>query len=1185
MTLAAAAGLSAGCQQMEEMRTLAPGDVRPPVLNPLGTDAVVVTEDNLDETVTFVWDAADFGVRAQVSYTLEAEYEDAESGETRRVSLQSGITATSLEMTYETLNYTIGLAADMGGLGVPLETPSPVDFYVGASLGNSSDIYYSQPAGLTMTVIYAEPRYPNVWVIGKYSNWEHARSQYLFSFDNNAEFEGIIDFGENAAENNGGTADDIGFKLTGAANWNNATGNWGLGAERPEAEADEVTLINNGGNISNVYTKRYYSFAYNTTTLALTKQYSFDRLVVYGTAVGDAEQTMLFNTSEQEFYIDATLVEGNLNFALVDGAERTVLGSATSGMLDGSESNPIAAAAGNYRIYVNLNNSEEKTYEFNADDYGKEIDEGEEITDPTGHTWGICGTMNNWGNAGTDGEVQPDLAMVLDGDYYVRRNVSLTTADLFKVRYDNAWNDDSNNPTNYGTSADFQLTPADNSTYMAAALVSNGNGNLSVTADGSYDIYFNVDNGYLHVRPAESPAPGAIGWGLVGSFTDWLPGEDLPMTAATGDGQEYYVYEGLDLEEAATFKFRYGNMFRDGSDNTYGLPAGTAGNVTLNAPVNLDADGGSADLSVAAGVYNIVLYPTQRVAYIIEQDADVNVPDRITWGITGTMTGWADNMDKLMSQADGYYVLKNLEVTADGAEFKFRYGNNWDGANYGFASTSSVSASENVIALVSGGSGNLKITAEGNYDLYLNPDYGFAYVMTAGTPAPAVVSFGINAGITLDMPDLTMAQSGNEFVCNNVRFPEADQFRIRVSNNDGITYGGTWNGVNVPIQAVEGGSSISVPAGLYDIYFNYGTKEIRVVGTSAEPQWGIIGTFSGWANDRIMTAEDGYLVYKGLTFDTDNEPTGNGDSNAFKFRYGWNWDLGSIGYAGSAFEVTVNAAVPVVNDSGSGNLIVPSAGTYDIYLDLSNMQVWVMTSGMKPGDQPLPTVPQPDPAPAFNEELLNYKAVGVHNGWSDDIVTNHDDLGLLYWTGLTFAEGSAEGGHFKIKLAGPWDNATTYGVPGGTSAQIGVPLNVSNANEGGSSNIAVPERNEPYDVYFDFRSKVIYLVNSGETDILKWGLVGEMTGWGTDSDIQVTEEMSGYPGVYIWKDVALNAREGFKIRCNSSYNHQYSVGATLADRTKITVYSGSADNMTVSESGTYDIYFDYPNEKVWVVKK
>lgn len=1077
---AAAAGISSACTQMEEMRTLSPDEVRPPVLNPIDIDEITVTEDNLDETVTFVWDAADFGVRTQVSYVLEARFDDPETGQTRSAAIQSGISSTSLEMTYENLNYTIGLASDLGGLGVPLETPSLVKFYVGASVGTSADVYMSEPLELKMSVIYAEPRYPNVWVIGKYSNWDHSRSQHLFSFGNDAEFEGIVDFGENAAENNGGSSDDVGFKLTGAANWNNATGNWGVGAERPEAEAEEITLVNNGGNIANVFTKRYYSFAYNTTTLELVRQYAFDRLVVYGSALGETEQTMLFNTLDQKFWLDVTLAEGILNFALVDGQERTVLGSVTAGQLDGTGDNPVAAAAGNYRIYVNLNNSEEKTYVLNADDYGKEVDEEEEITDPTGHTWGIVGTMNYWGNADAEGEKEPDLAMVLDGDYYVRRNVRLSVSDMFKIRYDNEWEDEDDAPMNFGAEADVALAPADGSVYMAASLVSNGGGNISVSVDGEYDIYFNVTLGYLHVRPAGSDAPGDIAWGLTGSFTGWTPGEDLQMTAAEGSGQEYYVYEGLVVDETATFKFRYGNMFKNGSDNVFGLPSGTSGPVALNVPVNLDADGAAADLEIAAGTYNMVLYPTQRVAYVIEQNAGINVPDRITWGISGTMTGWADNMDILMTQSGGYYVAENIHVPA-GAEFKFRYGNNWNGNNYGFPANESVAASDNVLALVSGGAGNLTVQAEGDYDFYLNPDYGFLYVKAAGSPAPAAVSFGINAGITADMPDLTMIQSGNEFVCTNVRFPESDAFRIRISNNDGLVYGGTWAGTDVAMAAVEGGPAISVLPGLYNIYFDYSKKEIRVSGSVSDPHWGIVGTFSNWTNDRIMYEEDGYFVYRGLVFETDNVLISEGNnSNAFKLRYGWNWNLGSVGAGGDKdLEVTANTAVPVINNGGSKNLIVPDAGTYDIYYDAAANMLYVMDAGKTPADAD-------EPEPAGRSYFIRGEAASF--GWdagaamSDEgdyvVIRNvsRDDLVLPFKlydssTGLWYGRGG--GGDY------------VHPVPVGE----GVDLYNNNHTGEGQSNIRLDESaaGEEYDVYFVPPAGTaagdtgrIYIVNVGE---------------------------------------------------------------------------------------------------------
>ena len=61
--LAAAVGMTAACQT-EELVTFNPENVVAPVLH--AVEDIVVTVDNKSEAVTFTWDAADFGVKAQV---------------------------------------------------------------------------------------------------------------------------------------------------------------------------------------------------------------------------------------------------------------------------------------------------------------------------------------------------------------------------------------------------------------------------------------------------------------------------------------------------------------------------------------------------------------------------------------------------------------------------------------------------------------------------------------------------------------------------------------------------------------------------------------------------------------------------------------------------------------------------------------------------------------------------------------------------------------------------------------------------------------------------------------------------------------------------------------------------------------------------------------------------------------
>ena len=339
MMLAATTGLFAACQDLDEMHTYAPEDVVAPVLHNL-PEEIVITSENMGETQVFTWDAADFGISTQINYSLEAS-----CGEGDPVVLFADLTDTSTEQPYESINTKLVYDA-----GVEPDTPTQVNFYISATIGTDFEKFYSAPVAVTMTVTKAERVYPTVWVIGDYCGWNHSNSQFLFSFsDDEINYEGVIDFGEKAAN---------GFKLTGIGGWDDSC-NWGTDgeAEAPEAEAASIKLISAGssGNIT-AYSKRFYRFAFNRESLTLTKELSFDQLGIVGDGVGswDNDVVMEFDTKTQRFWADVELVSGAIKFR-ADGAWDTSFGSSTEGMLDGSDN--IQVPAGNYRIYVNLNNS------------------------------------------------------------------------------------------------------------------------------------------------------------------------------------------------------------------------------------------------------------------------------------------------------------------------------------------------------------------------------------------------------------------------------------------------------------------------------------------------------------------------------------------------------------------------------------------------------------------------------------------------------------------------------------------------------------------------------------------------------------------------------------------------------------------------------------------------------------
>ena len=598
--LAAAAGLFSACQELEMVQTYAPEDVVAPVLRGIQLNGepvseIAVTSENMGTVVTFTWDAADFGVSTQINYAIEATY----GGDT--LAVMTGLTATSAEMTYEALNTPLALAAEDGGLGIPVDSPTEVNFLVSATIGDTFGKYYSEGVPVTMTVTQAERTYPMIYVIGDFCGWADGQTQELFSFSGDeVNYSGVIGFNGKAAN---------GFKIRGTETGWSDDSNWGVDGEAaaPEAEAKSITLISSGGS-GNImaYSKNFYHFSFNRSSLVLTNDFSFDQLGVCGELTGwadGADIVMNFDDEKQVFWADVEFpAEGGFKLR-ADGAWTIQWGAAaegaaaTEGLLDGSAN--IKAPAGNYRLYVNLNNPDEMTWELNAADYGtgggEEPDpkpepettwrvhgqtvefpewgdvemvsassnmvaykaEGVEVAansqfgflDPDGQwyavdngfaaganpynvtigtaftvsttatnaniveagtydywilpelgrgyvtetgvkpeyvpeTYGICGTVNGWGDIG-------DLAMTEEGGYYVRKGVVLTTTDQFKIRYNNEWND----AANYGTASGGAI---DINTGVAV-VTSGGSQNMSVSLDGTYDIYFDLDNSTVYV--------------------------------------------------------------------------------------------------------------------------------------------------------------------------------------------------------------------------------------------------------------------------------------------------------------------------------------------------------------------------------------------------------------------------------------------------------------------------------------------------------------------------------------------------------------------------------------------------------------------------------------------------------------------------------------------------------------
>lgn len=314
---------------------------------------------------TFNFTKADFGVNVAKTYALEASTtEDFASYN------QLGTTTTpdaGITVTAETMN------ARMLAWNIEAETAATVYFRVrAAAMDESSQAtameIFSNVISSEITPYSGERIYPSVYVIGQFCSWNWDTAQKLFSFsDDEVNYEGVIGFGTDAAK---------GFKISGITGGWQDDCNYGLdtSASAPESEANSITLITSGGsgNIT-CYSKSFYHFSFNKNTLVLTKGNSFDTIQMVGNAgcvtgwndEGATKVDLSFDTTTQRFYADVTFTDGEIKF-LLDGT--TWIGG-SDGVLGGDPN--IKVTAGNYRVYVNMNNDEAMTYELNADDYGK----------------------------------------------------------------------------------------------------------------------------------------------------------------------------------------------------------------------------------------------------------------------------------------------------------------------------------------------------------------------------------------------------------------------------------------------------------------------------------------------------------------------------------------------------------------------------------------------------------------------------------------------------------------------------------------------------------------------------------------------------------------------------------------------------------------------------------------------
>ncbi len=713
--MAAALGMLAGCYKPEMVQISAPEDVVAPVLDAVEGPIEITAANMANGEVAFAWTPADYGVQTQVNYSLEVA---AAAAPDSKVTITSGITDTTTVtthvtavVTYEKLN-----AILYNDLKLSDGVAEDVVFFVGAKVGEYAKIY-SNGVTVSAKITAAEKEYPKLTVAGSYAynSWTPGKGQFVFDFDGtDTKYSGVIDFGEDVSA--------LQFKFVGAA--------WGQNefsvpsGEAQAAEAAELPLVAGGGdNISAYTTHRFYSLTLDKATPKVSKNFSFNSLGVIGDATPtgwDADTDMVFNAEKQRFYVDLTLVDGTIKFR-ADDDWAVNWGGADGALVSGGDN--IAVTAGDYRIYVNLNDPANPVYELNAKMFGKDeptsgttTPEPEPEPTPEVKGWGLVGEYNGWGET-------PDVMLASDGTYLVAKGVELS--GQVKFRKDGGWD------VNFGAPGDVE--PVEIAVNTELELVAGGK-NFTIAA-GTYDVYLDDANAKAWFindgsYPGGGEAPEASEWGIVGQVNGWAA-PDITMYKTATEG--LFVAYKVEMPDGG-FKIRANGEWNDAAN--YGLK--TKGDVEVDHVYDVITSGGSGDMILVAGTYDIWFDLTNAKVYIMtpgkaiteaeggEAPAPEDPADK-TWYMVGNFNDWNPGDDAYKMTAEGdYFVFKNFTAAED-CEAKFAPGE-WNGDKGGDGTFA-------VNAACATGSSNIAVTA-GTYDVYLAKDLSVYYFMEAGkTPS------------------------------------------------------------------------------------------------------------------------------------------------------------------------------------------------------------------------------------------------------------------------------------------------------------------------------------------------------------------------------------------------------------------------------------------------------------------
>ena len=527
------------------------------------------------------------------------------------------------------------------------------------------------------------------------------------------------------------------------------------------------------------------------------------------------------------------------------------------------------------------------------------------------------------------------------------------------------------------------------------------------------------------------------------------------------------------------------------------------------------------------GEYKVVV-DASKVPFIIKY-VNTSFPEML-YG-PGSHNGWSHAKTVLNGNGEGQYEgFANL-----GGEygFKFTPAPNWNNGEWGFLKSSEQELDETsnttTIQITDADAGNI---LEGADVTYYKAVVDLANLNLKLTPVTTL-------GIIGDFPDNNWASdyasmeydaTSDSWKAKGVEIIAKKPWKFRMNEAWIINLGGDLDNLTQDGPNIELASSA-----IYDIELFINTTPYHAVltpvGEADEPEptapssWGLSGDMTGWTDgaDIVMTQNGDWYYAKGVTFAAEQKFKIRGDG-------AWTFQRGAKG--DGAVTISLDAAIDVVAKDGQ-DMIVPTAGTYDVYWDTKNEKVYVMTAGTTPEGY----VAYPD----------YIYVIGGDSEWKVSYPLAGDGQGVF--VGFTYL--SKE---FKFKPnENDWDGDLEYDGDG----------KIADIN--GGPNVPAPAA-AYYKITVDLvnMTYTLYAINS-------ISIIGTVNGnWDTDTDLTYNSES----GAWEAKDVTLNAGM-MKFRSNHDWDSNPNWGGKLD-----ALVVGGPDIEVAA--GTYDIQlFAWCNGKAY----